>query len=100
VSELLLTILARACKALGSVHAANVVHGDVKLANFIYREGQGDVWIVDFGFARRVGEKERCIGMTPFTASPEVSGKREMLYAYVPFFTICMHQRARPSFLP
>jgi len=49
-----LSLLARACRAVGAVHAAGVIHRDLKPANILVRSRDGVTapCIVDFGIAR------------------------------------------------
>ena len=44
-------VATRALAALDAVHAAGVLHGDVALRNFVMREVDGAVLVLDFGFA-------------------------------------------------
>lgn len=67
------------CKALAAVHAADLVHGDVKAQNVMREEG-GRVVLMDFGSGQRrheaAGEAQRLTG-TPLYVAPEVlAGER------------------------
>jgi predicted ATPase/Tfp pilus assembly protein PilF len=70
------------CRALGAVHAAGLVHGDVKAANAM-REENGRILLMDFGAVSWLPSKEPAIkelasktaGVvigTPITMAPEV----------------------------
>jgi hypothetical protein len=58
------------CRALAAVHAAGLVHGDVKASN-VMRETGGRIVLMDFGSASRSGGGARLTG-TPLAAAPEV----------------------------
>jgi predicted ATPase/Tfp pilus assembly protein PilF len=65
------------CRALGAVHAAGFVHGDVKAANAM-RDESGRVLLMDFGAVSRLSAlalghrgPERVVG-SPLTMAPEV----------------------------
>ncbi len=63
---------AELCRALEAVHAAGLVHGDIKPANIVL-EQDGRVVLADFGLGRRVGaggDSGRVSG-TPVFLSPE-----------------------------
>ena len=49
---------AQAARGLGAAHARNIIHGDVKPENIMLRE-DGQIKLLDFGLARRVGSGER-----------------------------------------
>ena len=70
-----LAALEGVCAGLGVLHAAGLVHGDVKPANVLVAGGRirtsADVRLVDFGLAGRVGAALRPRG-TPGFAAPEV----------------------------
>lgn len=60
------------CRALGAVHAAGLVHGDVKATNAM-REESGRIVLMDFGAARHRGEeKQVSVFASPLTTAPEV----------------------------
>ncbi|WP_428266871.1 serine/threonine-protein kinase [Haliangium sp.] len=66
----------RVAEALASVHLRGVVHRDVQPSNIVFVDGQLDrVKLVDFGFARRVGQpgttRTGTIIGTPGYLSPE-----------------------------
>ena len=44
--------------ALDACHGRGVIHGDVKPANVLYDRASGDVWLIDFGSARRADVEE------------------------------------------
>ena len=62
-------------RALGEVHAAGVVHRDVKESNVVMREADGQPVLVDFGAARCAGAPRLTERMPPGTQeyrSPEL----------------------------
>jgi hypothetical protein len=59
------------CRALAAVHAAGLVHGDVKTAN-VLRERGGRIVLTDLGSSTEVGEPART--GSPATLAPEVLG--------------------------
>lgn len=64
------------CRALAAVHAAGIVHQDVKLTNVMQVEG-GRVVLMDFGLGRESDEgwqrrRTRAITGTPLFMAPEV----------------------------
>ena len=65
------------CRALAAVHAAGLVHGDVKAAN-VMEEETGRLVLMDFGASSvwaaraRAGEGGRSVVGTPLAMSPEV----------------------------
>jgi serine/threonine-protein kinase len=64
---------------LAAIHAAGIVHGDLKPGNVMVDRASGRGYIVDFGFAKerertvatQRGEKRRADGGTPNYMSPE-----------------------------
>lgn len=46
-------------EALADMHAADVVHGDIKLDNIMYRESTDEIVIIDFGLSK----VDRCVKM-------------------------------------
>jgi hypothetical protein len=70
-----MVIGAQLCRALAAIHAAGLVHGDVKAAN-VLRESGGRIVLADFGsvsdlLAGDSREGRRAFG-TPLAAAPEV----------------------------
>lgn len=65
--------LIAATKALGSLHAAGVVHRDAKLANAIWHPDRGVVWL-DFELAALVGEPKPIAAGTHGYIPPEGTG--------------------------
>lgn len=63
------------CRALAAVHAAGIVHGDVKASN-VLRETGGRIVLMDFGAAGELGPDGRRLGLmaegTPMTIAPEI----------------------------
>ncbi len=59
------------CRALGALHAGNVVHGDVKAANVLREEG-GRLVLVDLGSSRELGSDGAVMQGSPSSAAPEV----------------------------
>jgi len=61
------------CSALAAVHAAGLVHGDVKTPNVMREEG-GRVVLMDFGSVHERGREEegRPPSITPLATAPEV----------------------------
>jgi Protein kinase domain/Domain of unknown function (DUF4384) len=62
----------RVARALSAVHAAGIVHRDVKAQN-VMREDGGRVVLMDFGSSRRVdAEADPSVSGTPFYLAPEL----------------------------
>ena len=59
------------CRALAAVHAAGLVHGDVKAQN-VMREQGGRVVLMDFGAGRAQGGDAAGVAGTPLYLAPEV----------------------------
>ncbi len=64
-----LTLLAEACDAVHFGHVRGVVHGDVKPANLLVRDGH--VKVVDYGIAEAEGAARDIVAGTPAYMSPE-----------------------------
>lgn len=58
------------CRALAAVHAAELIHGDVKAQNVMREEG-GRIVLMDFGAGRVRGGDAAAVG-TPMYLAPEV----------------------------
>jgi serine/threonine-protein kinase len=56
------------------VHAAGIIHGDVKPANIVIEEDTGRPVLVDFGLAGQGADVNEFGGGTPSYASPEQAG--------------------------
>ena len=65
------------CRALAAVHAAGLIHGDVKTRN-VMREGGGRIVLMDFGTGRDLsalrlhGGRDAAAAGTPLYLAPEV----------------------------
>jgi len=74
------SILARAARALDYAHRQNVVHRDIKPANLMYEPESDTLKITDFGIARITDSSKTKTGMvlgTPSYMSPEqLAGKK------------------------
>jgi len=75
----ILSIFRQALTALRDIHAAGVVHRDLKPHNIMFRE-DGSLAIVDFGIARIIGEpgitQQGTLLGTPAYMSPEMIASR------------------------
>jgi serine/threonine-protein kinase len=75
-----MSIVARVADALDYAHKNNVVHRDVKPANFMYEPDTDQMKVTDFGIARITDSSRTKTGMvlgTPSYMSPEqLSGKK------------------------
>ncbi len=71
------------CRALQEIHSANVIHRDIKPANIIV-DGNGRVWIVDFGIASIAGQpritltNEGIIGSACFIAPEYIESPKRL----------------------
>jgi tetratricopeptide (TPR) repeat protein len=59
------------CRALAAVHAAGLVHGDIKAQN-VMRENGGRLVLMDFGAGRAQGSVAANVAGTPMYLAPEV----------------------------
>ncbi len=59
------------CRALAAVHAAGLVHGDVKAQNVVREQG-GRIVLMDFGAGRAQGADVAGVAGTPMYLAPEV----------------------------
>jgi serine/threonine-protein kinase len=59
------------CRALSAVHAAGLVHGDLKAQN-VMREDKGRLVLMDFGAGRVQGADSMAVAGTPLYLAPEV----------------------------
>jgi tRNA A-37 threonylcarbamoyl transferase component Bud32 len=66
----LITLGSELCAALASIHAAGLIHGDIKPANVI-RDTTGRFVLVDFGASVRIGDADKICG-TPLYVAPEL----------------------------
>src|ERR687892_1269300 len=82
-------------RAVGSLHAAGLIHKDIKPANVLFNSATGDVWLTGFGIASRLRrerqspEPPEIIAGTLAYMAPEQTGRmnrsidsRSDLYAY------------------
>lgn len=59
------------CRAAAAVHAAGLVHGDIKAQN-VMREDRGRIVLMDFGAGRPQGADVAGVAGTPMYLAPEV----------------------------
>ena len=64
-------IMYKLLKALGHVHATNIIHRDIKPENIMFGS-DGEVKFIDFGFAVVQSKKDMEIAGTPYYIAPEV----------------------------
>ncbi len=70
-----LTILGRVAGGLDAVHAAGIVHRDVKPENVVIEEGTGRAVLVDFGLAVESNDRSaEAVAGTPSYMAPEQAG--------------------------
>ncbi len=69
-----LTIFAKVAEGVAAVHAAGIIHGDVKPSNIVIEEDTGRPVLVDFGLAGHGNDVGDFGGGTPSYASPEQAG--------------------------
>ena len=65
-----------------AMHAACIVHRDIKLENVLFDEGQRTVKLVDFGFSVMVRDPAKRLKIfcgTPSYMAPEITQRREYL---------------------
>ncbi|CAM3336027.1 serine/threonine-protein kinase [Stackebrandtia soli] len=67
-------ITGQVAQALAAVHAAGIVHGDVKPGNILVPADGGGVRLVDFGIARRIADPDAPTHGTPDYTAPEIVG--------------------------
>lgn len=71
---ILLPILQQMLNALVQIHAAGIVHMDVKPENFMYEVATGRVVLIDFGVSETIGsERDSPFIGTPFYLAPEIA---------------------------
>lgn len=61
------------CKAVGAVHAAGLLHRDIKTSNAM-RESGGRILLLDFGLTQEHGAAQRVMGTTVYMAPEILSG--------------------------
>jgi predicted ATPase/class 3 adenylate cyclase len=77
----LLRLGAAIAGALGELHAAGVIHKDIKPSNVIVHPTTGDVWLIDLGIATRLAResvRQSALGRTEGTLlymAPEQTGR-------------------------
>jgi serine/threonine-protein kinase len=59
------------CSALATVHAAGLLHRDIKAQNVV-REDSGRIVLMDFGTGEEIDDKTRRLAGTPIYLAPEV----------------------------
>lgn len=59
------------CRAVSAVHAAGLLHRDIKLGN-IMREDGGRILLMDFGLSHEAGSHTAQAGGTPHYMAPEI----------------------------
>ncbi|HEY7059352.1 MAG TPA: protein kinase, partial [Vicinamibacterales bacterium] len=59
------------CSALATVHAAGLLHRDIKAQNVV-REDSGRIVLMDFGTGEEIDDKSRRLAGTPIYLAPEV----------------------------
>lgn len=76
-------VLAQVCSALAAVHAAGIVHGDIKPGNILVPSPAGSpgVRLADFGVAHRIQRPTGATHATPEYVAPEVVDGRPPLPA-------------------
>src|SRR5262252_10494460 len=47
-------------RAVGSLHAAGLIHKDIKPANVLFNSATGDAWLTGFGIASRLRRDRQC----------------------------------------
>jgi serine/threonine protein kinase len=76
----LLNIAAATVRIVGEIHAANLIHGDIKPSNIVFNPQTNHLQIIDFGSARTlsdavpVGETQMLAGTLSYM-SPEQTGR-------------------------
>lgn len=73
-----LSVAVQAARALERVHAARVLHKDLKPSNLLVEPETGKTWLIDFGLAVEVGEASRtrpALEGTPLYLAPEQTGR-------------------------
>lgn len=78
-------IIGEAAEGLAAVHAAGVMHRDVKPANILVDEN-GNVKIIDFGIARAAGEvgitdTGKVMGTLGYASPEQLSGDEQLTFA-------------------